>query len=173
MPIALARVGRDCAFSPGSGWGSLRSLELTRFACKCEHNTPTTPKVQRGRRQNVEGWPTVQRPPTKAIFGTGQGVLLSLGPKNAAFGPCEQHSPSTAPKFAAGHTSVTTSSWPCNVLPPFGVPLLGGGGCNAVLLNYTVAGTKYWRTVFPCPNTCRPPYQFWGSASVYYQRSAI
>ena len=46
-----------------------------------------------------------------------------------------------------------------------------GGRCKAVLGKYTVAGTKCWRAVFPCPN--RPPYQFWGSASVYYQRSAI
>ena len=43
-----------------------------------------------------------------------------------------------------------------------------GGGSTR---KYTLAGAK-WRTVFPCPN--RPPYQFWGSASVYYYpRSTI
>ena len=134
--------------------------------CKCEHNTSTTPKVQRGRRQNVEGWPTVQRPPTKAIFGTGQGVLLSLGPKNAAFGPCEQHPRAQPQKSQLGTRPLLRPHGPVTSYPPLGCLSLVVGGCKAVLGKYTLAGTKCWRTVFPCPN--RPPYQFWGSTSVYY-----
>ena len=55
---------------------------------------------------------------------------------------------------------------PVTSYPPLGCLSLVVGGCKAVLGKYTLAGTKCWRTVFPCPN--RPPYQFWGSASVYY-----
>ena len=38
--------------------------------CECEHNTPTTPKVQRGQRQKLEGWPTVPKLPSEAMFAT-------------------------------------------------------------------------------------------------------